>query len=357
MLIELDPARVEDFKARLLAHPRIRMDRTAVWACFAAAFPGRPQGAEERRWLRCALEHLAAGLFIRLPSKNGRLWDHAMGVSLPSAIELIRTPRPPHSLSWRTFPWHPRLSWITDLRALSPAEHRFLTRIHDGLVNGAFTQAAPLKYRSLQLTGDEKQLGRLTTTRLFGAGRLDLQLLGCVEQILPMPWHAIASKPTMLIVENPDTYSVIRNVLKVFRDPSYGLIGYGGGAAFEYTIRYLPSIERPIDEIHYIGDVDRPGLRIVSAANKVARHIGLPEITPSPHLHATMLDACERFGKPLGWPHRSAAHGPLPGDEDLLRWLPAQVRNRARQVIQSAQRIPEEILGPDELKAVWGPHQ
>lgn len=357
MPIELDPSRIEDFRSRLLAHPRSRVDRATLWTHFAAAFPGRPQGAEERQWLLTALEQLAAAHLLRLPSKRGRLWERALGVAVPTTIELIRDLDPLPPQAWRTFPWHPRLSWISDLRTLTSSQHRFLAKVHDGLVNNAFSQPAPLKYRSLQLTGDEKQLGRLTSTQLFTAGRLDLHLLGCIEELLPMAWHAISQKPTMLIVENPGIYSVARNLLKTLPDAPYGLIGYGGGAAFEYAIRYLPTIERRIDEIHYIGDLDRDGLRIVRAAHKIAQTEGLPDIIPSAGLHATMLDTSERFGEPLGWPHESAIEGALSGDDDLLEWLPHEVRHRACKIIQAAHRIPEEILGPDELLSVWHPER
>ena len=47
------------------------------------------------------------------------------------------------------------------------------------LVEGWFEASEPLKYRSLQLTGDEKRLQKLCKCRLFGPGRLTLDMLGC----------------------------------------------------------------------------------------------------------------------------------------------------------------------------------
>jgi len=353
MLTELDPVRLEDFQARILAHPRARIDGRSLWACFAAAFPGRPQGSDERRWFLSALEQLAAAGAIRLPSKRGKLWEHALGVSTPLAVELVRGPVRSRSQAWRAFPWHPKLAWIAELVCVTPEQERFLLDIHKGLVNGSFARRAPLKYRSLQLTGDEKRLSRLLHTPLFSSNRLDLDLLGCVDEPLPMAWHAISSQATMVIMENAGAFSVARRLLEALADPPYGMIGFGGGAALEDAIRYLPTLDRPISEIHYVGDLDRAGLRIVMAARKVALREGLPDILPARGLHATMLAACDRFAQPLGWPHDGAAAGPLPQDGELLEWLPADTRMRVREIIQAGRRVPEEILGTDELTSVW----
>jgi hypothetical protein len=353
MINELDPARLEEFRSRLLAHPQARIDRASLWMYFAAAFPGRPQGAEERRWLLAALEQLAAHRVVRLPSKRGHLWDHSMGVSIPVSAEVIREPTTPRPDTWRHFPWHPQLSWVLDLRVLSAEQERFLFNVHDGLVNRSFAKMAPFKYRSLQLTGDEKQLARLMTTQLFGSGRLDLNLLGCLDDMLPMSWHGISSKPIMLILENPGTFIVARRLLQSLTNPPYGMVGYGEGAALERSVPYLQTLERPINEIHYLGDLDRDGLRIVQAARKVAQEKGLPDLIPAPGLHVAMLNACELWGKPLGWPHESAVEGPLVQDEGLIEWLPEAARVQARKIIQAGHRIPEEILGPDELASPW----
>lgn len=205
----------------------------------------------------------------------------------------------------------------------------------------------------MQLTGDEKRLLRVATGRLFATGRLDFNLLGCVDERLPMAWHNISSKPVMIVFENTGTFSVARRLLQSLQNPPYGFIGFGGGAALEYGVRYLRTIERPLHAIYYVGDLDRAGLRIVHAARKAARQEGLPDILPAPGLHAAMLSACERFNEPLGWPHDAAVEGPLPQDEELLEWLPSDTRSPARAIIQAARRVPEEILGPDELASEW----
>ena len=64
----LDPLRLEEFAVRVSAHPRRRMDSAAIWSAFAAAFPARPVGSEERVWLKAALENLESRGILRLPS-------------------------------------------------------------------------------------------------------------------------------------------------------------------------------------------------------------------------------------------------------------------------------------------------
>ncbi len=329
------------------------MDRSSLWAVFAAAFPGRPQGADERQWFNAALETLADRGLIRLPAKNGARWDRSMGVPIPTSIDLVRQPLVNRDDSWRSFPWHPRLHWIADLRSLADEQANFLRRVHAGLVAGSFTSRAPLKYRSLELTGDEKRLGKLMLSRLFGPGRLDTDLLGCLPEMLPLAWEEISDGPTMIVFENSGPFIVARNVLRQMTAPPYGLVGYGGGAGFELSVQYIKTIERPVERIEYVGDLDRNGLRIARSASLIARRDGLPSVAPAAGLHRAMVNACVRFGSPSGWPHPSATKGTSPEDQSLVEWLSSEVRSDVVHVLEAGHRIPEEVLGPEELLAVW----
>jgi hypothetical protein len=232
-------------------------------------------------------------------------------------------------------------------------QEQLLRRVHEGLVGGTFEKQAPLKYRSLQLTGDEKKLRTLVTTKLFGPGRLDLGLLGCLPDVLPMPWEEVSDAASVIVFENAGAFTVAREALSAMSAPPFGMVGYGGGAGFEYSVRYLKLIGRPVAHIAYVGDIDRDGLRIVRAASVTGRREGLPDIVPASDLHRAMLDACRRFGSPSGWPHASASLGSMPDDERLVAWLPADVHEEVRRVLEAGHRVPEEILGPDELSAVW----
>jgi hypothetical protein len=143
-------------------------------------------GAAVGPLLVATLEALEARGMLRLPAEGGRRWDRSTLPSVPTSIEIVREPLPRSSTHWRRFPWHPSLQWVLDRRRLSPEQVLFLERVQRGLVNGDFLEPAPLKYRSLQLTGHEKRLSHLTRGALFGEGRLTLDLVGCLPETLPL---------------------------------------------------------------------------------------------------------------------------------------------------------------------------
>jgi len=350
---ELDPARLTDFAHRLGEHPRRRIDQRVLWSAFAASFPGRPQGPEERRWLLAALEHLAAGGFVRLPSPRGYRWDRTVGVAIPTSVDLIRNSAPVPNGLWRTFPWHPRLQWIADLPYVSGDQEQFLRKVHEGLVQGWFCTPTPLKYRSLQLTGDEKKLRRMMKTKLFGPGHLDLELLGCAADVVPLAWESISESSSVIIFENAGPFVIARTVLTEMSEPPYGMVAYGGGAGFELSVRHLLTIRRPVERIDYVGDLDWDGLRIALGARNAAKKVGLPDIHPAEGLHQAMLEASRRFGRPLGWPFLSLPDGRRKPEASLLAFLPDKIRSNVATILQAGNRIPEEVLGPEELRSVW----
>lgn len=350
---ELDPRRLETFRRALAAHPKTRVAQRALWSLFATAFPGRPQGVGEREWLHAALVELANEGFLRLPAARGRRWDRTMGVAVPISVDLVRARASPSQKTWRGYPWHPRLSWITDLTSMNTEQERFLLRVHGGFVDDRFVRRVPIKYRSLELTGDEKKLERLAASQLFGPSRLTLEQLGCFPDVLPMAWEEVSPAPSIIIFENAGAFTAAHAVLRTLRNPPYGRIGYGGGAAIEDAIRYVSCIEPRVDRIAYVGDLDRDGLRIANAAARVARSAALPAVTPAAGLHRAMLTAGERFGSANGWPHASARRGAASNDAELVGWLPADVRDAVRAILAAGRRIPEEVLGPDELGAAW----
>lgn len=69
--------------------------------------------------------------------------------------------------------------------------------------------------------------------------------------------------------------------------------------------------------------------------------------------HAAMLEASRRLGRAGGWRTRSrrAVHGTQL--ESYLNFLPEDVRQRARAILNDGCRIPEEVLGPEDLEALW----
>lgn len=348
-MIPLEPKHLDAFERLLQQSESRRISGPALWAYFAQAFPGRPQGAEERRWFLSALEELASRKVIRLPSIKGNRWDTAFAPAVPSSVDLVVATSQPSARAWRSFPWHQRLAWVASLSQLASDQERFLLKIHEGLVNGTFSRKAPLKYRSLQLTGSEKKLALMLRSGLFGDGRLSLDLIGCFQEVPPLAWASVSDAPAAIIFENAGPFSVAREVLSQMKDSPYGIVAYGGGNGVLAALPHLQLIARPITTLHYVGDLDLAGLEIALGAQDVARRSGLPALTAAPGAHLKMLHAAKTLGGQSGWKiSSSGAHreGRL---EAALQFLPSEARELARAVIASRNRVPEEVLGPDEL--------
>ena len=66
-----------------------------------------------------------------------------------------------------------------------------------------------------------------------------------------------------------------------------------------------------------------------------------------------MLQSIRQFGYPNGLEYDARERRKDAGDEELVGWLPEDVRAECLLMIQAGNRIPEEVLGPDELHQVW----
>ena len=66
-----------------------------------------------------------------------------------------------------------------------------------------------------------------------------------------------------------------------------------------------------------------------------------------------MLHSIRQFGYPNGLEYDARERKKDPDDEELVGWLPEDVRTECQTIIQAGNRIPEEALGPDELQQVW----
>lgn len=348
---ELDEHRLDQFERGILAGTAVRVGAQDLWRALAKVFPHRTPGPAERRLLLDALRSIEARGSIRLPPERGKRWDRSMDPAVPSSVDIVRDQAAPSGFPWRTFPWHPNLHWVVQCRNLSTQQVEFLRRVHDGFVNGMFQEPAPLKYRSLQLTGDEKMLASLATTSLFGPSRLTLELLACLPDALPLAWEAVGDGGRMVIFENAGPFAVARRVLVEMKARPYDLIAYGGGRSVLAALGHIKTIERSVDAIRYVGDLDHAGLDIAWCARRCAKELGLPAVVPAGELHRQMLSAAESFGHPQGWPAQERF---AEGDRTrILDFLSPEVRGRVDVILKAGRRIPEEVLGPDELRRAW----
>lgn len=350
----LPPESMQGFLHRLSHTSGKQLKIAVLWKYFAEAFPYRPGGVENRKWLQRAIQEAANQGIIRLPSVRGQCWDHTLEPPLPTVVwKVFPDGGRDDDESWRGYPWLPQLRWITDMPTLSQEQEIFLKRVQVALREGRLQRSAPLTYRSLQLMGNEKRLGELLHSVLFRPGRLNLALLGCIPDIPPLAIEEIGSSPVALIFENAAAFRTAATVLKQYASPPYGWIGFGSGASFERSILHFTLVEHQIERIEYVGDLDRHGLRIARGAAELAQSERLPPVVPARRLHRTMLQSVQQFGYPEGLEYQPKERRSDASDEALAAWLPEDVRGEVLKIIQAGRRVPEEVLGPDELQQVW----
>lgn len=348
---ELDEEKLGNFERTLFATESTRVESKALWRALAVVFPHRTPGPAERSLLLSSLRALEARGRVRLPTAKGKRWDRSIDPPVPKSIDLIRDDVPAAPAVWRTFPWHPTLQWVAQCRTLSARQVAFLQRVHIGLVNEGFSETAPLKYRSLQLTGHEKLLEALATTSLFGEGRLSLGMLACFPDVLPLAWESVGLGGRMVVFENAGPFAVARRVLRELGDRRpYDLVAYGGGRSVVASIGHLASIDQAVESIRYVGDMDGAGLDIAWNAARSAASFGLPAVLPATELHRQMLASATAFGSPHGWP---ALDVPAVDFPRVLSFLDPEIRVAAGGILEAKRRVPEEILGPEELRHAW----
>jgi len=348
---ELDERKLDEFERGLLSGRSGRVTAQDLWRSLAHVFPHRTVGPAERHLLLNALKSIEARGHIRLPPERGKRWDRSMDPAVPTSIDVVRDSTASRSFSWRTFPWHSHLNWVAQCRGLSGQQIEFLRRVHEGFVNGMFREPAPLKYRSLQLTGDEKMLESLARTSLFGPARLTLEALACLPDALPLAWEPVGDGGRMVIFENAGPFVVARRVLGEMATRPYDLLAYGCGRSVLASIGHIKTIAREVEYIHYVGDLDAAGLDIAWSLQRVSKHLGLPAVLPASELHRAMLSAARSFGHLHGWPAREHC-----SDANWLRILDvlsADIRHEVGTLVRAGCRIPEEVLGPDELRCAW----
>jgi hypothetical protein len=332
---------VSSFLGRLGTLKRKRIPRKEIWSAFSETYSQLPEGVEQRRCLMTLLNELEASGEVKLPVRHGKSWDRSSNVATPSWLDIPQEQKR-RSTEWRSYPWHPQLQWVLERTQLSAEQFQFLKQVQKGLVGNWYSQLAPLKYRSLQLTGDEKKLISLCKSQLFGEGRLSFSMLGCDPEILPMVIERVGDESSLLIFENAAPYMVARRALLSMDSKPVGHIAYGSGHQVSKSIEYLQFFTPRITQILYVGDLDSRGIYIASKLQRLASANGLPTVLPASTIHRQMLTAAAELNSPNGWPDNSE---PAKASGDwIFDFLAEDSRDSVRKIVESRRRIPEEVI-------------
>jgi hypothetical protein len=291
------------------------------------------------------LEELEAGGSMKLPIRHGKLWDRTSQISLPALIDLSLVAAKDPASDWKSYPWHPQLQWVLKSRHIRSEEFQFLQRVNQGLAEGWFTDREAFKYRSLQLTGDEKRLEKLCRGMLFGPDKLSLEMLGCEKEILPMVIAPISVAPVMLLFENAAPFMLARRVLSDLGNSRVGCIGYGGGTQLIKSVGYFSMIDPCVQEIYYVGDLDAEGLQIGATLQRKSNEV---PVRPATMFHFAMFESAVLLRSPEGW--RTKDDRSRQVSESVLEFLDVGIRDRARQLIQNGRRIPEEVISSSLMR-------
>lgn len=215
----------------------------------------------------------------------------------------------------------------------------FLKRVHTGLVSGWFGKLECFKYRSLQLTGDEKRLEELHRGILFGPERLTLAMLGCEPESLPLASEQFSADPTLLIFENAAPFMLARKILAATSTPAVGRLAYGAGKQVLKAVGYLPMVEPAITEIQYVGDLDAEGMRIATEFQRLSKSI---PVRPATQFHKAMLESAIQLESSDGWPSKDERESY--DFASSVGFLTDEIRGQVGSMIRNGRRIPEEVL-------------
>lgn len=323
--------------AQLAAWPRRRVELPELSGLLLRAEPALAHAPERRDRLAEVLGQLVDAGVVELPSE--RSYDHSARPPLPRFVRVERSAQPPQRQPGLEYAWRSELAWATELsfdqQTLDElrAVNAFL---RDG---GAQRPVVPMRERSLQLFGDEKRLDSLLGTQVFAPGRLTLAQLRCEEVHPPFVYERVGPGADALVVENHHTYVSLARTLP--SDGPVGTVIYGAGGHFKGSVTYLADLDARPRRVLYFGDLDVDGLDIPAYASNLAVGQGLPAVEPAAGLYRLLFD----HGHPAVI--SPATRGLR--SEQLVRWLPGELRDEAAALLRAKRRLAQEWVGAELL--------
>jgi hypothetical protein len=326
---------------------RTRIEVEVYAAAFLAAEPALATSPERRPRLAATVQELVGAGVLRA----SRVVDRSELPHLPRFVVLQnRVTDLSVGSEVAAYPWRPELAWAARV-TLRRSEFDALQSVQKFLrERGTTAPVVPTGERSLELFADEKRLDALRRNRrLFGPGRLSLDLLRARSYAPPFAFRRIGQGEVALVLENVATFRSMLATLPP--DSPVGMVVFGGGANFAQSVLYFLELAEAshIEQIRYFGDLDRRGLQIPILADTAARDVGLPAVRPAIGLWAKLL----RLGRLE--PHESVDAETADG---LVAWLPASLRAAASTVLCSGMRLAQEAVGTevlqqDDLWSTW----
>jgi hypothetical protein len=320
-----------------------RLNLGQIQRAFSAAFPHLDGSPNRRAKLASLLDSLVALYSLRLPADRVRGWQNLPVPALPLRITLTRRAvQKATRFDHRSFPWAREIAFVAEFAVLHTPED--VMRIHEFFKNGgAHSPIVPTKERSWQIFGNEKRLDELHCGQFFEGGRLTLDLLRCrsVTQILAFSRAPVAARTPVLIVENESTFhSFCRLNHQV---TTYAGVVFGNGNTVLKAYDFLHDLASAIGigAFSYFGDLDPRGLRIPYSLDRLMSKFGLPVF-----LDTALYTELLKVPPP-------AARLPQPADEEVLAWLPGDLRDDVRTRLADFGRVAQEALGWEKLCALY----
>jgi hypothetical protein len=265
---------------------------------------------------------------------------------LPKAVTLQGTVRPGDKLLPVGVPLRSELaSWAATLR-LSETQRQILLAVNDWLrrTNGGRVPVASVAERAYELVRDEKAFDTNPPRgggTLWAPGRLTFELLRCERLPTPLVWEPVTpdvNQPGAIVcAENHATFRTLLRVLRARSAPPWAAVAWVQGRNTA-PLESLPTLPFPITRLEYLGDLDVAGLQIASTACTTAERAGVPA-GPAERLWALLV----------AQPPRPARPTPDSEAQRLVKWLPATVRDQARDLLVTGYAVPQEALRFDVL--------
>lgn len=300
---------------------------------------------QARERLAGALDELEAAGLATQPKARAR-WDQAARPPLPLHVTRTRLDLPATAalvLAPADPIWHALLWWVPAFLAAerpTTGERALLLGVQQllGQSGGPPVRVVPLRERSLQLLGDEKDLDSLLRGRMFDDKRLSLELIGAERVVPTLSSVQTSTGPDLLLVENYATFHSMGRAMAGHRD--VGRVVWGAG---NQVTQLLPQITiAQGGRLWYFGDLDARVLEIGQGTAPSAAELGLPPLAPSADLYALLL----RHGV------RAKVKGRGPSAArvaDAVAWLPEELRSAAAQLLSAGHRMAQEAVGMDLL--------